>query len=170
MKIEFAINGQPRSVDLPPMTRLLDTLRGPLGLIGTKEGCGEGECGTCLVLLDGEPVNACLVAVGQCDGRSVTTIEGLSRDGRLAPLQQQLNEHGGAQCGMCTPGVLLAAEALLAQNDTPSEQDIRRAIAGNLCRCTGYERIVQGIRAAAARRRDGEDDPVNGQQDQEATP
>ncbi|MBN4059089.1 (2Fe-2S)-binding protein [Endomicrobium sp. AH-315-J14] len=152
MKVELTINGEKRSVDLPPMTRLIDALRGPLGLTGTKEGCGEGECGSCAVLLDGDPVNACLVLIGQCDGRDVLTTEGLAEDGKLAPLQQCMSDFGGAQCGICTPGMLIAAEALLRRNAEPEATDIRKAIGGNLCRCTGYERIVQSILAAAKQR------------------
>jgi carbon-monoxide dehydrogenase small subunit len=153
MKIQLTVNGEPRSVDLPPLVRLLDALRGPLGLTGTKDGCGEGECGSCTVLLDGDPVNACLVAIGQCEGREVITAEGIGSQERLTPLQQCLVDHGGTQCGSCTPGVLLAAEALLRHNEEPTDAEIRDAIAGNICRCTGYERIVQSIREAAKLRR-----------------
>jgi carbon-monoxide dehydrogenase small subunit len=155
MKVSFVVNGSARAVDLPPLTRLLDALRGPLGLPGTKEGCGEGECGACTVLLDGEPVNACLVGLGQCEGRSITTVEGLGDATHLAPLQRCFIDHGGAQCGICTPGMLLAAEALLARRPDPSEGEIREALAGNLCRCTGYQRIVESVRLAAESRREG---------------
>lgn len=157
MKITLTVNGEARSLEAPPLMRLLDALRGPLGLAGTKEGCAEGECGACTVLLDGEPVNACLVAVGQCDGREVITVEGLCRDGgagHLDPLQRCFVEEGGAQCGICTPGMLIAAEHLLRRDPDPSEPAIREALAGNLCRCTGYQRIVESVRAAAALRRD----------------
>jgi carbon-monoxide dehydrogenase small subunit len=153
MTIELTLNGKPTAIELPPMTRLIDALRGPLGLTGTKEGCGEGECGSCTILLDGEPVNACLVVIGQCRDRQITTVEGLGDAQHLSPLQRSLNEHGGTQCGFCTPGVLLAAEALLASNPSPSAMEVRTALAGNLCRCTGYERIVQGVLAAAELRR-----------------
>jgi carbon-monoxide dehydrogenase small subunit len=153
MRVELTINGENRTVDLPPMTRLLDALRGPLGLTGTKEGCGEGECGTCAVLLDGEPVNACLVAIGQCGGREITTIEGVGDAEHLTPIQSCMSEHGGAQCGICTPGMIISAEALLKRNQDPSAHDVRMAIAGNLCRCTGYERIVQSVLEAAKLRR-----------------
>lgn len=155
MKVSLTINGEPQTVDVPPMMRLLDVLRGPLGLTGTKEGCGEGECGTCAVLLDGEPVNACLVAIGQCGGREVKTIEGVCPAGaeHLTPIQRCMSEHGGAQCGICTPGMIIAAEALLERNRDPSARDVRMAIAGNLCRCTGYERIVQSVLEAAKLRR-----------------
>jgi aerobic carbon-monoxide dehydrogenase small subunit len=149
MNIRLVLNGAPREVDAPPLARLLDVLRGPLGLTGTKEGCGEGECGSCTVLLDGEPVNACLVAIGQCDARRVTTVEGLGALDALTPLQSCFVSEGGAQCGICTPGMLVSAEALLARENDPSDAAIREAIAGNICRCTGYQRIVESIRAAA---------------------
>jgi carbon-monoxide dehydrogenase small subunit len=156
VKVSLTVNGEPRDVDVPPLTRLLDVLRGPLGLTGTKEGCGEGECGTCTVLFDGEPVNSCLVAIGQCEGREVVTVEGLGAEGHLSPLQHAMAEHGGAQCGICTPGILVAADALLARRPDPTEAEIRTAIAGNLCRCTGYERIVQSVLVAARIRREVE--------------
>ena len=152
MAIRLTVNGAARDVDAPPMARLLDVLRGPMGLTGTKEGCGEGECGACTVLLDGVPVNSCLVAAGQCDGHDVVTVEGLSTDGSLSALQRCFVEHGGAQCGICTPGMLVAAEALLRENRSPTEADVRDAIAGNLCRCTGYQRIVDAILEAAKAR------------------
>lgn len=149
MKISFTLNGKAAELDAPPMMRLLDALRTSLGLTGTKEGCGEGECGSCTVLLDGDPVNACLVAVGQCEGRSITTVEGLGHLDHLDPLQRCFIDEGGAQCGICTPGMLISAHALLSRNKEPSEAQIREAIAGNLCRCTGYQRIVESIRKAA---------------------
>lgn len=153
MKISLTVNGEPRQLEAAPLMRLLDALRGPLGLSGTKEGCAEGECGSCTVLLDGEPVNACLVSIGQCEGRSITTVEGLSKSDHLAPLARCFVEHGGAQCGICTPGMLISAEALLSRNASPSDEEIREAIAGNLCRCTGYQRIVESIQEAATERR-----------------
>ena len=149
MKISLTLNGEERSFDAPPMIRLLDALREHLGLTGTKEGCGEGECGTCTVLLDGEAVNACMVAIGQCDGRAVVTIEGLNDAKHLKPLAAAFVSEGGAQCGICTPGMLIASEALLRRTPKPSDEEIREAIAGNLCRCTGYQRIVESIRHAA---------------------
>jgi carbon-monoxide dehydrogenase small subunit len=149
VKVDFTLNGAPCSVEAPPLARLLDVLRETLGLTGTKEGCGEGECGTCTVLLDGAPVNACLVAFGQCAGRSVTTVEGLAGTGPLTPLQRSFVEDGGTQCGFCTPGVLVSLEALLARNAEPSEASVREAMAGNICRCTGYHRIVVAARNAA---------------------
>lgn len=155
MKTSVLVNDASRDLELPPMTRLLDALREGLGLTGTKEGCGEGECGSCTVLLDGEPVNACLVALGQCEGRAVTTVEGLGSLQHLTPLQSAFVTDGGAQCGICTPGMLLAAEALLARDSTPDDAAIREAIAGNICRCTGYQRIVESIRVAAELSRSG---------------
>ena len=155
MKVSLVVNGSPREVDLPPLTRLLDALRGALGLTGTKEGCAEGECGSCTVLLDGDPVNACLVVIGQCEGREVTTVEGLGDAAHLSPLQRCFVDEGGAQCGICTPGVLIAATHLLSRAPDPSDGEIREALAGNLCRCTGYQRIVESVRAAAAMRRGG---------------
>jgi carbon-monoxide dehydrogenase small subunit len=149
MKITLEVNGAPREVEAPPLSRLLDVLRGPLSLTGTKEGCGEGECGSCTVLLDGEPVNACLVAIGQCEGRRVVTVEGLASNGTLTPLQSCFVSEGGAQCGICTPGMLVSAQALLAREKDPGDAAIREAIAGNVCRCTGYQRIVESIRQAA---------------------
>ncbi|KAA0255835.1 (2Fe-2S)-binding protein [Acidobacteria bacterium ACD] len=152
MRLRLKVNGAPREVEVPPLARLLDVLRGPLGLTGTKEGCGEGECGACTVLLDGEPVNSCLVAAGQCEGREVTTVEGLGTPEALSPLQEAFVTDGGAQCGICTPGMLLSAHALLARDRAPSDADVRQAIAGNVCRCTGYLRIVESVKAAAGRR------------------
>jgi carbon-monoxide dehydrogenase small subunit len=145
----LVVNGRSRTLDAPPLARLLDILRGPLGLTGTKEGCGEGECGSCTVLLDGVPVNACLVVAGQCDGRTVLTVEGLASRDTLSDLQEAFVKEGGAQCGICTPGILMAAHALLAANPQPGEGEIRESIAGNICRCTGYQRIVESIRHAA---------------------
>jgi aerobic carbon-monoxide dehydrogenase small subunit len=149
MTITFVVNRRSHTLDAPPLARLLDVLRGPLGLTGTKEGCGEGECGSCTVLLDGVPVNACLVVAGQCDGRTVLTVEGLGTENRLSGLQDAFVNEGGAQCGICTPGILMAAHALLAANPRPDESEIRESIAGNVCRCTGYQRIVESIRNAA---------------------
>jgi carbon-monoxide dehydrogenase small subunit len=152
VRIAFVLNGKKRALDAPPLARLLDLLRGPLGLTGTKEGCGEGECGSCTVLLDGVPVNACLVVAGQIDGRTVLTVEGLGTKDGLSDLQDAFVKEGGAQCGICTPGFLLAAHALLTANPQPGEGEIRESIAGNVCRCTGYQRIVDSIRHAAKER------------------
>ena len=148
--LECTINGEDRSVLIDTRDTLLDLLRDRLSLTGTKEGCGNGNCGTCTVLMDGAPVNACLVLAVEAPGRAITTIEGLADGGALHPLQQALVEHGGTQCGFCTPGIVLAAKALLDENPRPSEAQIRHAIAGNLCRCTGYGKIVEAIAAVAA--------------------
>jgi len=146
--VHFILNGRPASADVSGSRRLLDVLREGLAFTGAKEGCGEGECGACSVLVDGEVVNSCLVAVGQVDGREVVTVEGLALpDGKLSPLQQAFIERGAAQCGICTPGMLLAAHALLQQNPRPSEDDVRVGLAGNLCRCTGYTKIIAAVLA-----------------------
>jgi len=147
----FTVNGAPVELEVPGMRRLLDVLREDLALTGTKEGCGEGECGACTVLLDGLPVDSCLVPVCQVDGSSVATVEGLSPGaGALDPLQAAFLERGGAQCGICTPGMLMAARAYLDAGGGPDEDAIRDAIAGNLCRCTGYTKIVDAIAMAAS--------------------
>src|SRR3954466_14610817 len=147
--LNCTINGEERSVLADTRDTLLDLLRDRLGLTGTKEGCGNGNCGTCTVLMDGAPVNACLVLAVEAPGRRITTIEGLSPNGELHPLQDALVRHGGTQCGFCTPGIVIAAKALLDRNPHPSEAQIRHAIAGNLCRCTGYGKIVAAIAAVA---------------------
>ena len=149
MKVEFQVNGTPREYEGQPMRRLLDVLRVDLGLTGTKEGCGEGECGACSVIVNGTVVNSCLIPIGQMSKSSVTTVEGLSTDAQLSPLQKAFLECGGAQCGICTPGMLVAARALLDSNPRPSRPEIKEAIAGNLCRCTGYVKIIDAIEAAA---------------------
>ncbi|MBK8256260.1 MAG: (2Fe-2S)-binding protein [Polyangiaceae bacterium] len=146
MNLTLTINGTVHHVEASPTARLLDVLRGPLGLTGSKEGCGEGECGACTVLLDGDPVNACLVLVGQCEGRSILTVEGLAHGQTLSPLQQAFVGHGGAQCGICTPGMLISAHAY--EKSTKSLVTLRESIAGNICRCTGYQRIVDSITQA----------------------
>jgi aerobic-type carbon monoxide dehydrogenase small subunit (CoxS/CutS family) len=148
-ELTFTVNGEPRTVAAAPMARLLDVLREDLGLTGTKEGCGEGECGACAVLLDDALVCSCLIPVGQVAGASVRTVEGLAGPEGLARIQEAFLEHGGAQCGICTPGMLLAAVQLLERVPDPSEDDVRQALAGNLCRCTGYTRIFQSVLAAA---------------------
>jgi carbon-monoxide dehydrogenase small subunit len=155
MKIEFTLNGKPTRLDTPADIRLLTLLRDQLGLTGTKEGCGIGECGACSVLLDGRLVNACLVLAPQVHGRQVVTIEGIrSGDGGPNDLQQAFIDYGAVQCGFCTPGMLLAGEALLASNPLPSRLEIREAIAGNLCRCTGYQQIVDAIQVTARHRQE----------------
>ena len=147
--IEFTVNGEDRIVHVPSMKRLLDVLREDLHLTGTKEGCGEGECGSCSVRMNGELVNSCLVPVLQAQGACVQTVEGLACDGELHPLQQAFLNCGGAQCGICTPGMLMAATHLLAGNPHPSMAEIREGLAGNLCRCTGFVRIFESVLAAA---------------------
>jgi aerobic carbon-monoxide dehydrogenase small subunit len=152
MTFRFTVNGDPVEVKAAGSRRLLDVLREDLALTGTKEGCGEGECGACSVLVDGDVVDACLVPVSQAAGTSVRTVEGLAPDGALDALQQAFLETGGAQCGICTPGMLMAGEAFLASGAEPSDANIREAIAGNLCRCTGYTKIIEAIALAAERR------------------
>jgi aerobic carbon-monoxide dehydrogenase small subunit len=157
MSYRFFVNGDPVEVEVPGMRRLLDVLREDLALTGTKEGCGEGECGACSVLIDGAVVDACLVPVCQVDGTSVRTVEGLGSEDQLNDLQAAFLETGGAQCGICTPGMLMAAEAFLATGGPAGDEDIREAIAGNLCRCTGYTKIVEAIALAAEQRRASRD-------------
>ncbi len=148
--LRVTLNGEPRELSCLPGERLLDLLRG-LGLTGVKEGCGEGECGACAVLLDGRLVNSCLVSALQADGATLLTIEGAGQDRELAAVQAAFAERGGVQCGICTPGMVLAAGALLKRSAQPAEEEIRRALAGNLCRCTGYVRVVDSVLAAAER-------------------
>ena len=145
--MRFTLNGRSVSADVSGARRLLDVLREDLRLTGTKEGCGEGECGACSVLIDGQVVDSCLVAVGQVEGREVITVEGFADGRRLTALQQAFIERGAAQCGICTPGMLLAAHALLEENPHPSEDDVRVGLAGNLCRCTGYTKIIDAVLA-----------------------
>lgn len=147
-EVSFVVNSQEVAVRSHPMARLLDVLREDLALTGTKEGCGEGECGACAVVLDGVLVNSCLVPLCQVAGRAVQTIEGLAKGEVLHKVQQAFIEHGGAQCGICTPGMLLCAANLLARNQNPDEEAIREALAGNLCRCTGYGKIFRAVLAA----------------------
>ena len=148
--IRCEINGEEREVLADGRDTLLDLLRDRIGLTGTKEGCGNGNCGTCTVLFDGEPVNACLVLAGEASGARITTIEGIANGNVLNAVQQALVTHGGTQCGFCTPGIVISAAALLKRNATPTDDEIRHAIAGNLCRCTGYDKIVEAIRSIAA--------------------
>jgi len=145
MQINFRVNGEERSVEGFPMARLLDVLREQLHLTGTKEGCGEGECGACTVIIDGQIVNSCLVPLAQVNGAEITTIEGVAGNGELHAVQQAFIDHGGAQCGICTPGMVLAAVDLLKRNPRPDENDIRNGLAGNLCRCTGYMKIFESV-------------------------
>ena len=153
MNVRLQVNGSTRNVEAPPMKRLLDVLREDLRLTGTKEGCGEGECGACSVIIDGAVINSCLVPVCQVHGSTILTVEGLANDGRLDPLQQAFLECGGAQCGICTPGMLIAARALLDLNAQPTRAEIAEAIAGNLCRCTGYVKIIDAIEQASEKKR-----------------
>jgi|SRR5215813_9685801 len=143
--ITVSVNGQARTLNAYPMERLLDVLREQLGLSGTKEGCGEGECGACSVMIDGQLVNSCLVPVAQVKGCSIKTIEGIATADQLHEVQQAFIECGGAQCGICTPGMVIAAINLLENNPSPSEADIRNGLAGNLCRCTGYLKIFESV-------------------------
>ena len=160
MSYRFLVNGDPVEVEVPGMRRLLDVLREDLALTGTKEGCGEGECGACSVLVDGAVVDSCLVPVCQVDGTSIRTVEGLGTQEQLNDLQAAFLEAGGAQCGICTPGMLMAAEAFLATSSPATDDAIRDAIAGNLCRCTGYTKIVEAIALAADRRRAAGSQPI----------
>ncbi len=152
-EILLTVNGKPESVRVYPMERLLDVLRHELGLTGAKEGCGEGECGSCSVLMNGELVNSCLIPVLQAAGANLTTIEGLAHGFQLSALQAAFLECGGAQCGICTPGMILASRYLLNKKPDPTLDDIREGLSGNLCRCTGYTQIFDAV-AEAARRRD----------------
>jgi aerobic carbon-monoxide dehydrogenase small subunit len=149
--ISFLLNGERRTVRVYPMARLLDVLREELSLTGTKEGCGEGECGACSVLIDGQLVDSCLVPVGQVEGTRVTTIEGVAGNPRSSALRGAFLDCGGAQCGICTPGMIVAAVHLLDQKPAPTWDDIREALSGNLCRCTGYLQILEAVAEAARR-------------------
>jgi len=155
-QIQINLNGRARSVEIAPTARLLDVVRDQLGATGTKEGCGEGECGACTVIVDGRAVNSCLFPAIEADGAQVLTIEGLTSPGDdLSPIQQAFLDHGGAQCGFCTPGMIMAGFALISANRDPSDEQIHEALTGNLCRCTGYQPIINAIRAAAAKAREG---------------
>lgn len=149
MLLSTVVNGTEVSLDIAPDARLIDVLRNALALTGTKEGCGEGECGACTVVIDGVAVNACLVLAAQVQGKSVLTVEGLSGPGHPNVLQKKFIELGAIQCGFCTPGMLMSATPLLARSTKPSHEEIRRALAGNLCRCTGYTAIIEAVAAAA---------------------
>ena len=155
MRIRLTVNGKPFERDVDAETRLLDLLREDLHLTGTKEGCGEGECGACTVLIDGRPVNSCLVLAPQADGADVLTIEGVADGDRLHPIQQAFVDAGGVQCGFCTPGFIMSTYALLRDTPDPTDDEIRSALEGNLCRCTGYGKIVEAVRLTAARMREG---------------
>ncbi len=151
--VSVTVNGKAHSLTGPPMQRLLDVLRQQLCLTGTKEGCGEGECGACSVLINGELVNSCLVPIGQLSGARILTVEGLTHGGQLHSIQQAFAETGAAQCGICTPGMLLASMFLLVNTPNPSLEEIKQGLAGNLCRCTGYQRIFEAVQLAASRAR-----------------
>ena len=146
----LSVNGVAYPVELDPGTSLLVAVRDAIGLTGAKEGCDDSECGACMMLLDGQPVNSCSYLALQAEGREVTTVEGLARGAELSPLQAAFLDHGGVQCGFCTPGMLISATALLEANPQPSEEEVRIALSGNLCRCTGYDGIVKAVLSAAA--------------------
>ena len=148
-RITLTVNGVPETVDVPQNMTLLQMLREKLSLTGTKNGCSAGECGACTVLIDGEPVNSCMVLAAECDGVTIVTVEGLAKEGKLSRLQETIVKTGGVQCGFCTPGMLISATALLNRNPNPTEVEIREALVGNLCRCTGYFRIVEAVKEAA---------------------
>ena len=152
-RITLTINNEYEQVDVPSNMTLLQMLRDKLALTGTKNGCAAGECGACTVLLNGQAVNSCMVLAVECQGARVVTVEGLAHDGVLDPVQAAVVDHGGVQCGFCTPGILISARALLDRNPDPSEDEIREALVGNLCRCTGYLRSIDAVRDAAARQR-----------------
>jgi carbon-monoxide dehydrogenase small subunit len=148
-EINVTINGEPEKVVVASNVTLMRMLRETLALTGTKNGCSAGECGACTVLLDGEPVNSCMVLAAECDGAKIVTVEGLAGDKQLDPLQETIIQEGGVQCGFCTPGILVSARGLLDRNPDPSDAEIREALVGNLCRCTGYVRIIESVRKAA---------------------
>jgi aerobic carbon-monoxide dehydrogenase small subunit len=150
-RITLTVNGMAEQVDVPSNMTLLQMLRDKLAKTGTKNGCAAGECGACTVLLNGEPVNSCMILAVECEGANIVTIEGLAHDKQLDPLQEAIIEAGGVQCGFCTPGILISARGLLNRNPNPTEADIREALVGNLCRCTGYFRIIEGVKKAAQR-------------------
>jgi len=152
MKLKFGLNGHLVALEVSGAERVLDLLR-DLGLVGTKEGCGKGECGACTVLLDGAPVCSCLLLTSQISGRRITTIEGLAEGNKLHPVQKAFADAGAVQCGFCTPGLVLSAAALLDANPNPTREDVRRALSGNLCRCTGYEKVFEAVERAAKKMR-----------------
>lgn len=147
--ITLTINGEAEVVDVPAHWTLLQMLRERMALTGTKNGCAGGECGACTVLLNGEPVNSCMVLGVECDGAEIVTVEGLAQDGKLDPVQEAIKDAGGVQCGFCTPGILISSRALLDRNPNPTEEEIMESLVGNLCRCTGYVRIIKGVQEAA---------------------
>lgn len=149
LKVDLIINGQAYELIVDPHRSLLDVLRDQIGLMGAKRGCGHGNCGACTVLMDGKAVNSCLILAGDIGGKSITTIEGLAAGSKLHPLQEAFMKHGAIQCGYCTPGVILNAKALLDENPNPTEAEVRTALEGNLCRCTGYTKIIQAVLSLA---------------------
>lgn len=148
-RILLTVNGTKEQVDVPSNMTLLRMLREKLALTGTKNGCAAGECGACTVMMNGEPVNSCMVLAAECDGAEIITVEGLAKDRQLDPIQEMMMEAGGVQCGFCTPGILITARALLNRNPNPNDAEIREALVGNLCRCTGYFRIIDAVKKAA---------------------
>lgn len=156
MKIRFKLNGEPIEVDIRPDMRVLDFLRDEMGLTGVKEGCGEGECGACTIIVDGRNVHSCLMLTAELDGTDVWTIEGLSKDGKAHPLQEAFIEAGGVQCGFCTPGMIMSAKVLLDKNPKPTKEEIKEALEGNLCRCTGYYKIIKAVELASEKLEKGE--------------
>jgi carbon-monoxide dehydrogenase small subunit len=149
IKLNMIVNEKPVSIEIKPYARLLDVIREELGLTGTKEGCGVGECGACTVIADGKAVNSCMVLAASMEGKNITTIEGLMKGDKLHPIQETFVNHNAMQCGFCTPGFIMSAKALLDENKTPTRDEIKVAITGNLCRCTGYEQIITAIEDAA---------------------
>ena len=150
-RVQFTINGEQVEIDVEPRETLLQVIRDKLNLMGTKEACGMGECGACTVLMDGKPVYSCLILAMEAEGKDILTVEGLAEGEKLHPLQEAFRDYGAVQCGFCTPGMLLTAKALLDENSQPTEKEVRTAIAGNICRCTGYVKIVEAVLAAAER-------------------
>ncbi len=148
-QVKLTVNGTLYELSVQPWETLVEVIRDNLGLTGTKEGCGLGECGACTVIMDGKTVNSCLVLATEANGKQITTIEGLADDDKLHPIQEAFIEYGGLQCGFCTPGMIMSAKALLGENPSPDDEEIRRGIAGNLCRCTGYTKIIESIKVAA---------------------
>ena len=149
IQVSFTLNGEPQEILVQPWQTLLEAIRDELGLTGTKEGCSNGNCGACTVMLNGRAIDSCCMLAAEAEGQDVVTVEGLARNGKLDPLQEEFIEHGALQCGFCTPGILMSARAFLNVNPHPTEYEIRLAIAGNLCRCTGYDKIVRAIQATA---------------------
>ncbi|MFO7814154.1 MAG: (2Fe-2S)-binding protein [Halanaerobiales bacterium] len=160
MKISLTVNGEKRELDVKPETRLLDLIRDDLGLTGTKEGCGKGECGACTVIMDNKVVASCLVLAAQADGAEIMTIEGLGSKEKLHPLQQAFIEKGAVQCGFCIPGMIMSSKKLLDKNINPSDEEIKRGLSGNICRCTGYVKIIDAVKEAAHKIESGGEESV----------